>query len=219
MVLSDDVARFVRATGPEHTPVQESMAAFAERNEFPIIGPDAGGVLRHLARLTDAERVFEFGSGFGYSASWVLRGGADHVVLTEFDEDELRKGESFLAEAGLAERATFELGDAVETVDDHPGPFDVVLVDHQKHRYAEAFAAVREKIPAGGVVVADNVMRGSIDFDGLVAHVDDGVPLPDDAGKETVGIAEYLRTVRADDTFETSVLPVGSGLAVSVRTE
>jgi len=218
MVLPDDVARFVRATGPEHTPVQERMAAFAAENDFPNIGPDAGGVLRLCARLTDAETVFEFGSGFGYSASWFLRGGADRVVLTEFDEDELRKGEEFLSEAGLADRATFELGDAVEIVDAYDGPFDVVLIDHQKTRYAAAFERVRPKVPVGGVVVADNLMRGPIDFSALTAHVDAGDPLPE-GEEETAGIARYVQRVRGDEAFETSVLPVGSGLALSVRVD
>lgn len=67
--LSEALVRFLRATGPTHTELQRRMAAFAEDQSFPNLGPDAGAVLRLVARLTDAETVFEFGSGFGYSAS------------------------------------------------------------------------------------------------------------------------------------------------------
>lgn len=133
---ADVVQRYVRATGASHSEIQEEMAAYADEQGFPIIGPDAGGVLRMLARLTDAERVFEFGSGYGYSASWFLAGGADEVVLTEIDEEELEMARSFLARADDTDRAHYELGDALETVDDYDGPFDVVLVDHDKPRYA-----------------------------------------------------------------------------------
>lgn len=216
--LGDALARFVRAAGPDHTPVQQRMAAFAAANEFPNIGPDAGAVLRLLARLTDAETVFEFGSGFGYSASWFLRGGAGRVILTEFDADELDKGREFLGDADLAERCVFEDGDAMETIEQYGGPFDVVLIDHQKSRYADAFDAVESKLSPGGVVVADNITRGPIAFETLLAHLEDGEELPED-DEQTHGIGRYLDTVREADGFESFVLPVGSGLCVTTKLE
>jgi len=215
-ILTDSAERFLAATAPEHTDVQAAMADRAAADGFPIIGPSAGGVLRLLARLTDAERVFEFGSGFGYSASWFVRGGAGHVICTEFDEEEAAAGESYAAEAGWADRVTFRVGDAMSVVEEYDGPFEVVLIDHQKHRYVEAFETVLPELPVGGVVVADNIARGPIDFEALVAHVEEGADLPDD-DEETAGIAEYVRTVRDHDAVETSILPVGSGIAVSVR--
>jgi len=108
------------------------MAALADDWGFPISGPEAGAVLRLLARLTDAERVFEFGSGFGYSATWFLRGGADAVICAEFDEEEAKRGVQFAADGGYADSVTFEVGDAMETIERYDGPFDVVLIDHLK---------------------------------------------------------------------------------------
>ncbi|WP_435064756.1 O-methyltransferase [Halobaculum sp. EA56] len=217
MVLPEAVSRFVRAGGPEHTAVQERMAAFAREHDFPNIGPESGAVLRLLARVTDADAVFEFGSGFGYSASWFLRGGADRVILTEFDADELDKGREFMADAGLADRCVFEGGDAMATVERYDGPFDVVLVDHQKERYADALRAVRGKVRPGGVVVADNTMRGPIDFDALLAYLEGDADAIGGENEQTRGIAAYLDAVRAADDFETALLPVGSGLAVSTK--
>ena len=219
MVLPDDVERFVRATGPDHTPVQERMAEFAAERRFPNIGPDAGGVLRMLARLTDAERVFEFGSGFGYSASWFLRGGAEHVVLTEVDDDELDQGREFMADAGLTDRCSFEGGDALDTVERYDGPFDVVLIDHHKQGYCAALDAAAPKLRVGGVVVADNMMRGPIEFDDVLAHLEGEQGAIDVDDEPSRAIADYLDTVCEDDHFETVVLPVGSGLAVSTKVE
>ena len=108
----------------------------------------------------------------------------------------------------------FELGDAVETVDDYDGPFDVVLIDNEKHRYIEAFEAAREAVSVGGVVVADNTTAGPFEFGEIYDQVvEDG-----DGGGETVhGVADYLEHVRSDPAFETTLLPLGEGLAVSRR--
>ncbi|MFC6724666.1 O-methyltransferase [Halobium palmae] len=217
-IVADATRRYLRGVGPDHDEIQAEMADYADENGFPIVGPEAGGVLQLLARLTDAESAFEFGSGYGYSAYWFLRGmDGGRVVLTEFDEAELDMAREFFDRAGFASRATFEHGDAVSIVDDHEGPFDLVLVDHQKERYAEAFERVRDKVAPGGVVVADNVMRGPIDFEALVAYVDGDDAALDGHDEKTRGIADYLDAVRAADGFETVALPVGEGIAVSTR--
>jgi predicted O-methyltransferase YrrM len=218
-VLPADLARFVRTVGPRPDRVLAEMERRGDRTGFPTVGPEVGGLLAVLARLTGAERVFEFGSGFGYSAYWVARtlGGGGLVVLTEYDDDELAAAREYFRRGGLADRAAFESGDALDAVERHGGPFDLVLLDHEKSRYRAGFEAVRSRVAPGGVVVADNVFAG-----GGVDHREVGGLLRGeavDATEGSRGIADYLRAVRADDAFETVALPLGEGVSVSVRTE
>ena len=49
-VLTDPARHFLAATAPEHTETQAEMADLADEWGFPIIGPEAGAVLRLLAR-------------------------------------------------------------------------------------------------------------------------------------------------------------------------
>lgn len=217
----DDVSRFVAATAPEPDALAREMDAYADEQGFPHVGPAVGGTLRMLARMVNAKRVFEFGSGFGYSAHWWAQALPDdgEIVLTEFDADELDDAREFMSRGGFDDLARYEHGDAMDAIERYDGPFDAVLIDHQKERYADAFHAVRDKVPAGGVVVADNaVTAGIVDFDALLAHFADDAGL-DGESEATRGIAEYLHTVRADDAFETIVLPLGEGIAVSYRVD
>jgi predicted O-methyltransferase YrrM len=215
--VPEPLAQYCRAIGPLPDDVLSSMDAKAEREGFPHVGPEVGGWLAMLARMADAERVFEFGSGFGYSAYWFARElPADgEVVLTEIDADEFDEARDFLERGGLADRARFEHGDAIDIVDSYDGPFDVVLVDNEKHRYAEAFEAVRGKLAPGGIVAADNaVAGGSIEMTDLLAHFEgESVAM----NESTRGMAEYLETVNEDPAFETVLLPLGEGVAVSHR--
>lgn len=220
-IISEKTRQFLTATAPEHDEVQAEMASYASSHGFPIIGPEAGSFLRLIAQLVDAERLFEFGSGFGYSASWFAKGMADdaELFLTEHDPNELDMAREYFERAGLTERTTFLEGDAHELFEDTDGEFDLVLFDHQKYRYAEGFDLVRDRIAVGGVIIADNIMRGPLDFGALVSR-ETGTPTAlDGTNKDTRGIAAYLDAVRADPRYETLVLPLGNGLAVSYRVE
>jgi len=231
-VVSPEVARFARTIGPEPDAVIEEMDEHAEREGFPTVGPEVGGWLQLLASLVDARRVFEFGSGFGYSACWFARAlPADgEIVLTDADPDNLDRARSYLDRAGAADLATFEVGDAVETARRYDGRFDVALLDVEKYQYVDAFEAIRSSIPPGGLILADNTMSAgrevaddTVDFDALLAAMDDGAPdlsvtdLPDETRAQTGGILEYLRHVADRPEFESTLLPLGDGVTVTAR--
>ncbi len=216
MTVPEAVEAFAASLGPDLDDVQREMEARVEDDWFPTVGPAVGGWLYLLAGAVDARRVFEFGSGFGYSAYWFARAlpPDGEVVLTEVDADELAEAREFLERGGYADRARFEHGDAIETVAEYDGPFEAVLIDNEKHRYVEAFDAVRSKVADGGVVCADNVTDGPVEFE-TVAALLDGQSV--DADEAERGVVEYVRHVEADPAFETALLPLGEGVAVSVR--
>ena len=58
---------------PERDEVLTEMEAHARANRFPIVGPLVGRVLHQLVLLTNPTRIFEMGSGFGYSAYWMAK--------------------------------------------------------------------------------------------------------------------------------------------------
>jgi len=161
--IPESVEQLARVVGPDGDDVLAAMDEYADREGFPTVGPAVGGWLELLSRTVGAKRVFEFGSGYGYSAYWFCRALPDdgEIVLTEIDADELELAREYLGRGGFGATARFELGDAIETVESYDGPFDVVLIDNEKNRYREAFESVREKVAPGGIVVADNAIAGS----------------------------------------------------------
>ena len=212
--LPDATRRFVALCGDAPDEIQQALQAHAEAERFPIIGPTVGGLLQAVAAMTRAETVFEFGSGFGYSASWFARGmDGGTIVLTEDDPDELERARETLEAADYAPSFAYEGGDAMRIVERYDGPFDVVLVDHAKQRYADAFDLVREKLAPGGVVVADNMTRGPMAFEDVLAGLE-GEPTPDDT---VAAVVDYLETVRDDDAFATVLVPTGNGVSLAVK--
>lgn len=216
---SASVSQLIQWAGPSTDGVLAEMEERADREGFPTVGPEIGRTLALCTQLTGARSVLELGSGFGYSAYWIARAlPADgEVILTERDERLLDDARTYFERGGVADRAVFEHGDAREIAEGYDQPFDMVVLDHDTATYIEGFDAVRESVVPSGVIVADNVVAtdGGLTVDDLLTTLD-GAPAPTDRARYT---ADYYEYVRADPEFETYLLPVGEGLAISYRFE
>jgi len=90
-LLDPAVAAYLDKLVPERPAELRDMERIAESTNFPIIGPASGHLCYLVARMIRARRVFELGSGYGYSTAWFARavrengGGEVHHVV--WDED------------------------------------------------------------------------------------------------------------------------------------
>ena len=191
-------------------PVLLEMEAEGKERGFPIIGRLVGVTVELLARSVGAKRVFELGSGFGYSAYWFARavGPSGEVHGTDGDPANEPKALDYLSRAGLAESIRWHVGDAVTHLGAAPGEFDVVYNDIDKDGYPAAWMAARERIRVGGLYVCDNVL-----WSGRVAVQDRDDPRP----VYTQAILEHNRMIAEDDRFISSIVPTRDGVFVALR--
>jgi predicted O-methyltransferase YrrM len=191
-------------------PVLLEMEAEGKERGFPIIGRLVGVTVELLARSVGAKRVFELGSGFGYSAYWFARavGPSGEVHGTDGDPANEPKALDYLSRAGLAEPIRWHVGDAVTHLGAAPGEFDVVYNDIDKDGYPAAWMAARERIRVGGLYVCDNVL-----WSGRVAVQDRDDPRP----VYTQAILEHNRLIAEDDRFISSIVPTRDGVFVALR--
>src|SRR2546425_9661285 len=126
-------------------PVLVEMEAEGKERGFPIVGRMVGVAMELLARSIGARRVFELGSGYGYSGYWFSRaiGPQGELHLTDGDPANEVKALDYLRRAGLDGPVTFHVGDAVESLNTTEGDFDVVYCDIDKHGYPDAWRAAR----------------------------------------------------------------------------
>jgi predicted O-methyltransferase YrrM len=191
-------------------PVLLEMEAEGKERGFPIIGRLVGVTVELLARSVGAERVFELGSGFGYSAYWFSRavGATGEVHGTDGDPANEPKALDYLSRAGLAEPIRWHVGDAVTHLGTVEGEFDVVYNDIDKDGYPAAWIAARERIRVGGLYVCDNVL-----WSGRVAVQDEDDPRP----VYTRAILEHNRLIADDERFVSSIVPTRDGVFVALR--
>lgn len=218
MLHATGVEGIVEALAVDAHPVLAEMEERAERDNFPTVGREVGGFLRWLTVTADISRIFECGSGYGYSAFWTatVLPPEGEIVLTEVDADELADAREYLERADVTAALRYERADALEVLSEEDGQFDLILLDHENERYREGFEIAAERIAPGGIIIADNVMH-SWEFDPI--DVDAGL---NDDGAVTdnpslAGILEYYRHVQGRSDFQTTALPLGEGLLVSTH--
>jgi len=187
------------------------MEAEAQRRKFPMVGRMVGVTLEILARSIQARRVFELGSGFGYSAYWFSRAVGPHgeLYLTDTDPANAERAADFLARAGLDGPVRFHVGDALEAFRGVEDDFDIVFCDIDKHGYPKAWEAARERIRVGGMFICDNTLGFGA---GTVVQELDGR-----AGEWIAAIREMNDAVVADERYLANILPIRDGVLVALR--
>jgi predicted O-methyltransferase YrrM len=189
-------------------PVLLEMEAEARERGFPIVGRHSAVTMWAIAAAAGARRVFELGSGYGYSAYWFAKavGPDGEVHCTDGDPENERKAAGYLERAGVWDRVRYHVGDALTSFAAVEGEFDVVYCDIDKEGYPDAWRAARERIRVGGVYLCDNTL-----WYGRVAP---GGEPPDD---RTPAIVEHNAMIAADERFASSILPIRDGVLVATR--
>lgn len=207
-IVDERIETYMRALLDRYDePVLLEMEAEAEANGFPIVGRQVGITLEVITRAAGAERIFELGSGYGYSAYWFSRA-AEEVHCTDGDPENAKKAEAYLSRAGVWDRIRYRVGDAVEGLASVDGEFDIVYCDIDKHGYPDAWRAARERVRVGGLYICDNVL-----WSGRVAETD-----PDDSRPEwTAAIRQHNAMIAGDPAWASTILPTRDGVMVATR--
>jgi caffeoyl-CoA O-methyltransferase len=194
-------------------PVLLEMEELAKEKRFPIIGRLCGRFLEVMARAVGAKRIFEMGSGFGYSAYWFSRATGDdgEIHLTDTDRDNERQALDFLGRAGLDGPINYHVADAFDGLGSIEGEFDIVYCDIDKAGYPKAWDVGRKRVRVGGLYMCDNML-----WSGRVTkHAD--APKDDVVDGWTEAIDRTNRAIASDPDFREFILPTRDGVVAALR--
>ncbi|MFT3702301.1 MAG: O-methyltransferase [Agriterribacter sp.] len=129
------------------------------------ISENQGKFLYILAKLKNPQRILEVGTLGGYSTIWLARalsqGG--HLTSLELDQHHADVAKANIAKAGLADKVTIRVGNALEELPkmqkENAGPFDVIFIDADKEPYAQYFEWALKLSKPGTLIITDNVVR------------------------------------------------------------
>lgn len=209
-LLAEPLGGYLDGLVPERDPELQAMETYANDHKFPIIGPACGWLCYQLTRMLGARQIFELGSGYGYSTAWFTRavlengGGTVHHVV--WDEELSNRARSHLGKLGFDGTVEYHVGEAVATLRDASGPFDLIFNDIDKQGYPAALPVIREKLRPGGLMIVDNLLWQGRIFDS------------DDHDATTEGVRELTRLVSRDNAWVSSIIPIRDGLLIAYKT-
>jgi caffeoyl-CoA O-methyltransferase len=192
---------------PKRDEVLAEMEDYATDHKVPIVGPAVARVLQQLAMTINARTVFELGSAIGYSTIWWAQavGANGRVIYTDGDSRNAERARGYFQRAGVSDRISLHIGDALEFLSEQKQQFDIIFNDVDKEDYPRVLRLVAPRLRKGGLFITDNVL-----WSGRVAEKN-----PTDA--RTKAILEFNRKLYDSNDFYTTLLPIRDGLAVALK--
>ena len=176
------------------------------------LAPEQGQLLALLVRLLRARRTLEIGVFTGYSALAVALALPDdgRIVACDVSEEYTATARRYWREAGVEGRIDLRIAPALQTLDaliasGEAGRFDFAFIDADKAAYVDYYERCLTLLRPGGLVAADNVLRGGSVIDASVTDAD------------TEGIRTFNRHVHADPRVELALVPTGDGITLALK--
>jgi predicted O-methyltransferase YrrM len=212
-VVPDAVERYHASLHPPVDALIDAVEREGRSAGLPLVQPASARLLRGLTLATGARRVLEIGTAIGYSALWMAGAlPSDGMLITiEANPERADTARRNIERAGLTARVSVVVGDATRYLHKVAGPFDLVFQDSDKQKYEAMLDRLVELLRPGGVLVSDNVLWGGEVVEGFVAE-------PRHDAADTTALRRYNERLAHDPRMLTTFLPVGDGLAVSVKT-
>ena len=212
MIVDERIVTFINSLDTKNSEILEMIEKEALAASVPIIRREMQSFLKTLLLIKKPMRILEIGTAVGFSAllmSEYVPEGCRITTIENYDKRIPIARENF-RRAGKEEQITLIEGDAAEVMKTLSGPFDLIFMDAAKGQYIHYLTEALRLLPKDGVLVSDNVMQ-----DGDVIESRFAV----ERRNRTIHarMREYLYELKHNEALVTSIIPLGDGVAVSVK--
>lgn len=205
-ILNPKLEQYIFDLMPEQNEVLEEMYKYGTDRDFPLIGPLCGQFLRQMAMVSGAKKIFEMGSGFGYSAVWFSMGMLEdcQIICTDGDPTNKDRAVSYFKRLGIDHQIEFHVGMAQDILKQYDGPFDIIFNDVDKEQYPETLDIAIPRLRKGGLFITDNTL-----WYGKVIEPGGDI--------YTAGVKKFNKLSFGRKDIVTMIVPLRDGLSVSVK--
>ncbi len=182
----------------------------ALEDHIPIIMDDTLGVVDKILTDIKPKKILEIGTAVGYSAICFSEYLAENGVIDTIEREEERviEARKNIKNAGVEDKINIYLGDAVEVLPTFNDKYNVIFIDAAKGKYPFFLEQAIRLLSNNGVIIADNILYKGYVMSDYNKH------------KQRTAVRnlrQYLKDVQENPNFETEILEVGDGLAISKR--
>jgi len=205
-IVNPEIETYLKELSPVEDPIIQEMETLAEQLDFPIVGSLVGKFLYQITKISKAKKIFELGSGFGYSAYWFSKAleNEGYVFCTEISEDNHKIALNFFKKSEYSGNIKFEVGDGLSILKQQKEKFDIILNDIDKEYYPDVIEIAAKKLSPGGLLITDNMFWF-------------GRVLSNDKTPSTIGVKKFTEIILSRKDFITTIIPIRDGISISLK--
>lgn len=212
MIVDERMVTFIHSLETENSEILETIEKEALDTFVPIIRKEMQSLLKVLLSIQKPKKILEVGTAVGFSALLMSEYAPEDCQITTIEKYEKRipiARENF-KRAGKEHQITLLEGDALEILKGLEESFNFIFMDAAKAQYIYYMPEVIRLLNQGGILVSDNVLQ-----DGDIIESRFAV----ERRNRTIHsrMREYLYALKHEERLLTSIIPLGDGVAVSVR--
>lgn len=212
MITDERLTTFINSLESRDLPILEEIEQEALDANVPIIRKETQSFLKVLLQIHRPMRILEAGTAVGFSALLMNAYAPEgcHITTIENYEKRIPIARENFRRAGKEEEITLVEGDALEVMKGLEGPFDLIFMDAAKGQYIHYMPEAIRLLRKEGLLVSDNVLQ-----DGDILESRFAV----ERRNRTIHsrMREYLYELKHDERLLTSIVPLGDGIALSVK--
>lgn len=213
MIVEERIVSYINSLEKENSPVLEEIEKEARKDGVPIIRKEMESFLRVMLLIKKPMRILELGTAVGYSAilmSEYINEKGQIITIENYDK-RIPIAKENIKKAGRENVIKLLEGDAMEIMPTlESNQFDFVFMDAAKAQYIHFLPEVLRLMKKDGVLITDNVLQeGDLIQSKYVVRRRD----------RTIHkrMREYLEVVKNHPQLETSIVPIGDGITMSVK--
>lgn len=212
MIVNERIVSYIHSLERSNGEVCDEIEEFAHQTNVPIIRKEMESFLRVLIEIKKPKRILELGTAIGYSAILMANTMSEDCRITTIENYDKRMpiARDNFKRAGVEEKVELLEGDALEILQKINEPYEFVIMDAAKAQYLVYLKEIMRLLPVGGILIADNVLQ-----DGELVESRYAV----ERRNRTIHsrMREYLYEVKNMKELETTIIPIGDGITLSVR--
>lgn len=210
-IAYDYMEEYIRGLIKENKGILKELEDYAHSNFVPIIHKEVAKFLEIMIKIKRPLKILELGTAIGYSAILMSISSENKTTITTIERDSkmIELAQNNIEKCGLKDKINIIQGDCLEVLEKLDDKYDLIFMDAGKGHYNHFLPHCMRLLSKDGVIIADNVLfRGMIASDELVKR-----------RKITIvkRMREYLEMVSDNEKFTTSIIPMGDGIAVTLR--
>jgi len=212
MIVDERMVSFINSLDTGNPSYLNELEEYARATDVPIVRTEMQSFLRFLMKMKQPKRILEVGTAIGFSALLMSEYAPKDCKITTIEKYEKRIPlaiENF-KKAGKEDSITLLQGDALEILPALTEEYDFIFMDAAKGQYIHFLPDILRLLAKDGLLVSDNVLQ-----DGDVLESRFAVT----RRNRTIHsrMREYLYTLKHTEELTTAIIPLGDGVALSVK--